>query len=348
MRKSGVREVMLPLVPAGLLVADSHRLKLSLDLPTITPRPPVPPRVYKKIYGYISSALSVTATPSRAAARYRDYISRTATSTPSKSRTRVAESPSQTPRSERKQAEDGRFHVNEDEEAPQWVMPAIRAVCKTFKKPDAAPHVFAGVSSVLKAHRTDDDELELQRTPSRKRKRPSGTARSPTAEVRIGEEHITALIAVITFYTLSELGEAPEKEEYLHQRKRAVETLAMFEPRRPRDEKCMIADIELFMREAQNGWLDMDWYRNIFERRANRSIAEDETQSSEDELADDVDDVDFVDDVMGMSNEASIRGGFGTMFSDAVDWLSEDRKADYVQWKKKILAKIAEIEKEYD
>ena len=197
--------------------------------------------------------------------------------------------------------------------------------------------------------RTDDDELELQRTPSRKRKRPSGTARRPASDVRIGEEHITALIAVITFYTLSELGEAPEKEEYLNQRKLAVETLAMFEPRRPRDEKYMIADIELFMREAQNGWLDMDWYRNIFEIRANRSIAEDETQSSEDEIADDV------DDVMGMSNEAaaqkgeaSIRGGFGTMFSDTVDWLSEDRKADYVQWKKKILAKIAEIEKKYD
>ena len=343
MRKSGVREVMLPLVPAGLLIADSHRLKLSLDLPTITPRPPVPPRIYNKIYGYISSALSVTATPSRAAARYRDYISRTTISTPSKSRTRVDENPSQTPRSKRKQAGDGRFHVDEDEEVPQWVMPAIRALCKTFKKPDAAPHVFAGVSSVLKAHRTDDDELELQRTPSRKRKRPSGTARSPTADVRIGEEHITALIAVITFYTLSELGEAPEKAEYLNQRKLAVETLAMFEPRRPRDETYMIADIERFMREAQNGWLDMDWYRNIFERRA---IAEDETQSSEDELADDV------DDVMGMSNEekseVSIRGGFGTMFSDAVDWLSEDRKADYVQWKKKILAKIAEIEKKYD
>jgi len=324
-------------------------------LPTITPRPPVPPRVYKKIYGYISSALSVTATPSRAAARYRNYLSRTPISTPSKSRTRVDENPSgsnttQTPRSKRKQAEDGRIHVNEDEEVPQWVMPAIRALCKTFKKPEAAPHVFAGVSSVLKAHRTDADEMELQRTPSRKRKRPSGAAGSPITSVSIGEDHITALIAVITFYTLSELEEPPDKEEYLNQRKLAVETLAMFGPRRPRDKNYMIADIELFMREAQNGWLDMDWYRNILDyRRVNGSIADDETQSSEDELDG------GVDEAMGMSNEAtaqkseiSVRRGFGTMFSDAVDWLSEDRKADYIQWKKKILAKIAEIEKKHD
>src|SRR5438034_4747035 len=72
-------------------------------------------------------------------------------------------------------------------------MPAIRALCKTFKKPEAAPHVFAGVSSVLKAHRTNADELELQHTPSRKRKRPSGTVGAPITNVCIGEEHITAL-----------------------------------------------------------------------------------------------------------------------------------------------------------
>jgi len=225
-------------------------------------------------------------------------------------------------------------------------MPAIRALCKTFKKPEAAPHVFAGVSSVLKAHRTDADELELQHTPSRKRKRPSGAVGVPVTNVSIGEEHITALITVITFYTLSELEEAPDKEEYLNQRKLAVETLAMFEPGRPRARKHMIADIELFMREAQNGWLDMDWYRNIlYDRRANGSMAEDEAQSSEDELADGIDEAICMSNAAGaQESEVPIRRGFGTMFSDAVDWLSEDRKADYIQWKKKILAKIAEIE----
>lgn len=240
--------------------------------------------------------------------------------------------------------------MNEDEEVPQWVMTAIRALCKTFKKPEAAPHIFAGVSSVLRAHRTDADELELQRTPSRKRKKLSDTTRSPVTNVSIGEEHLTALIAVITFYTLPELEEAPDREEYLNQRKLAVETLAMFEPRRPRDKKYMINDIELFMREAQNGWLDMDWYRNILDdRRANGSIADDETQSSEDELADGVDeDMGMFNEAAAQKHEVSIRRGFGTMFSDAVDWLSEDRKADYIQWKKKVLAKIAEIEKKQD
>jgi origin recognition complex subunit 6 len=236
--------------------------------------------------------------------------------------------------------------VNGDEEVPQWVMPAIRALCKTFKKPEAAPHVFAGVSSVLKGHRTNADELELQHTPSRKRKRPSGPVGAPITNVSIGEEHITALIAVITFYTLSELEQAPDKEGYLSQRKLAMETLAKFEPRRQRDKKYMVADIELFMQEAQNGWLDMDWYRNILDdRRANGSMGEDETQSSEDELADGV-------DRAGMSkatreSEVPIRRGFGTMFSDTVDWLSEDRKSDYIQWRKKILAEIAEIEKRH-
>ena len=328
-------------------------MKQSLDLPAITPRPPVPPRIYKKIYGYISSALNATATPSRAAARYRDYISRTPTTTPSKSRARVDETPNrssaaQTPRSKRKQAEDGRFHVNEDEEAPQWVMPAIRALCKSFKKPEAVPHVFAGVSSVLKAYGTDADELELQLTPSRRRTRPSSAVESPITGVGIDEERITALIAVITFYTLSELEEAPDKDEYLNQRRLAVETLAKFGPHRSRDDKYMIADIERFMREAQNGWLDMDWYRNILDdRRVNASITGEGAQASEDELADGVDEHmrSRSNKAGGQESKVPLRGGFGTMFSDAVDWLSEDRKADYVRWKRKILAEIAEMEK---
>ena len=240
--------------------------------------------------------------------------------------------------------------MNEEEGVPQWVMPAIRALCKTFKKPEAAPHVFAGVSSVLKVHRTNADELELQHTPSRKRKRPSDAVGASITNVSIDEEHITALIAVITFYTLSELEESPDKEEYLNRRKLAVETLTKFEPRRPRDKKYMVADIELFMREAQNGWLDMDWYRNILDdRQTNGFMDEEGIRSSEDELAD------GVDGAVGMSNatgfresDVPVRRGFGTMFSDAVDWLSEDRKADYIQWKKKVLTEIAEIEKRHD
>ncbi|OMP88156.1 Origin recognition complex subunit 6 [Diplodia seriata] len=41
-----------------------ERLKQRLNLPPIAPRPPIPPRSYKKVYAYFDSALTTTTTPS--------------------------------------------------------------------------------------------------------------------------------------------------------------------------------------------------------------------------------------------------------------------------------------------
>ncbi|RAL67016.1 hypothetical protein DID88_007796 [Monilinia fructigena] len=43
-----------------------ERLKTTLNLPKIEPRPPVPPRVYKKLYAYIEDSLA-SATPRKRA-----------------------------------------------------------------------------------------------------------------------------------------------------------------------------------------------------------------------------------------------------------------------------------------
>ena len=40
-----------------------YRLKKRLNLPSITSRPPCPPRVYKKLYNYLASALPDASTP---------------------------------------------------------------------------------------------------------------------------------------------------------------------------------------------------------------------------------------------------------------------------------------------
>ena len=95
-----------------------------------------------------------------------------------------------------------------------------------------------------------------------------------------------------------------------------------------------MADIELLLREAsRQQWLDMEWYRNILPHSA---ISGDEANSQGDTVSDDM------EGEMGIPT-ASTRG-FGTMMTDATDWLSESRRKDYVVWKKAVLQKIEQIE----
>lgn len=41
---------------------------------------------------------------------------------------------------------------------------------------------------------------------------------------------------------------------------------------------------------------------------------------------------------------AGLAPGLGTMFQPAVDWLSDDRRAEYARWKKTILREITMLE----
>lgn len=317
----------------------TSRSKLKLDLPQLNVRPPVPPRAYKKVFDYIQSTTSAPSTPNRGAAKYRDDIAKTPVSTPSKlSRSGLIGTPKTsntgTPLSKRRRIED--------EEAPEWVMPAIRALCKAFNRPDAAPHVFAGVSSVLKLQR---DEVD---TPSRKRQRKFGGDTPPTSRAKVTEQNMTALISVITFYTLAELDEAPETEEYIRQRRLAIKTLTKFDPQGPRDKDGITADIESFMREAQNGWLDMQWYQNILkDDEMNGEAGVNGSLGLEGELADDEEALPKTRRRNGTTRDDApvLRGGFGTMFNDSTDWLSDERRADYVRWKSRILSEIEKVEK---
>ena len=320
----------------------SNRSKLALDLPKITPRPPVPPKVYKKVLGYISSALSATSTPSRGAAKFRNDISNSPLSTPSKT---VRPGPPSTPRTGKSSRVLSDHQGLEEEEVPEWIMPAVRALCKALKWPEAAPHVFAGISSVLKAQKELQTEM---RTPSRKRKRIYGNSADDIARARITEGDYTALITVIVFYTISKLDVASEPHDSVQQRRLAIKTLAKYDSQQAQQEDDAIANIERLTQEAQNGWLDMEWYRNISKNDdANGNDAAEVSHSVEDELADDSDAVITgrqAKKLMADDGTTSFRGGLGTMFNDSTDWLSEARKADYVAWKSRIISEINAIE----
>ncbi|KAJ9632328.1 hypothetical protein H2203_000733 [Taxawa tesnikishii (nom. ined.)] len=50
----------------------------------------------------------------------------------------------------------------------------------------------------------------------------------------------------------------------------------------------------------------------------------------------------------GWESAAGLKAGLGTMFQDAFDWLSDDRRADYKEWEKSVRDRIERLEKEGD
>ena len=214
---------------------------------------------------------------------------------------------------------------DEATELPSWTMPTIRALCRALATPTAAPHVYAGVSSVSRL-------AASPATPSRKRPRRSSIA--ATAAV----PSLPALIAVLAFYTLSALSDAaPDETEYLAQRETAVRVLRAHVPPPALEDADadgpdpLVPEIERLMREAKaGGWLEMEWFRNVVPGWADgqgERDAEDEAGEGESEAG----------DIM-------VQRGFGAMVTDATDWLSEGRRREYAVWKKGILRRMREIE----
>ncbi|KAL8409513.1 hypothetical protein RB594_007815 [Gaeumannomyces avenae] len=158
------------------------RLKIALNLPQIQPRPPIAPRIYKRLYNYLDTILpnntSGAGTP-RSAARVRAAAAASGTPasqqarTPSRGAGRfrdLAASPSSTgrvPGSQRptpSQAESlarfrssptktlwrrGAHAHHSTSKQPPWLRTVARHLCTAMDVAHLAPFVFAGLDHVL-------------------------------------------------------------------------------------------------------------------------------------------------------------------------------------------------------
>ncbi|TLD34798.1 origin recognition complex subunit 6-domain-containing protein [Venturia nashicola] len=322
-----------------------ERLKQALHLPAIVPRPPCPPRTYKKVFAYLNTVL---ATKREAGPAEPETPKRSRTTSAKATPLKPTPSKTRTPRSTAKRSSA----ASSDE--PEWMMTAIRTLCQALKTPNAAPHVFTGVSTVLNTikERENDPGPPLRKRP-RLLSAPAANETAtpaPTFEAK----RIPALIAVVTMYTLSALTAPPSPEEYTALRDTAIKSLLKSVPEIKSDTTELVVDIEAFMREATNGWLEMEWYQNIQPAQ----YSEDEVEQN---LGDDGDEEE--DDEGGAvatkasrrreqqknnrtNNLAAPKRAFGTMMTDATDWLSDERRANYRQWKSKIVQQIDKIEKD--
>ncbi|KAH3952685.1 hypothetical protein HBH70_147730 [Parastagonospora nodorum] len=294
-----------------------ERTKKRFNLPTIVSRPPCPPRIYKKLYNYLSSAL-----PASEATREPQTPSKRATAASASARNtpKTPLTGRRTPRSTKKAAAA---------DIPAWVMPAIRKLVKAFEFPNAAPHVFTGLESTMPL--LARMSIPVAETPSKRSSR-TGATSAPSAD--LPEARIKGLIAVVFLYIFTRMKNVEVvPEEYQVWRQTALETLLGV----PGAEEVTYDDLSLEAEELMpmakaEGWLNMEWFVNVMP------------------LDDDEDAMDGVEMTEASDKRAMTKAGgsdyigLGTMMQDATDYLGDRRREDFKIWKAKVMARVQEIE----
>jgi len=201
--------------------------------------------------------------------------------------------------------------------------------------PAAAPHILAGVTTILSDLDAGSDGAVNRRV--------------------IQVEHVSGLIVAIYFFVTTRLlGRETSGKEYVVQRKRLLDCLASLRGDEELLEKVSrkgsgkidedwagwteetTKDIDAWLlRISKSTWLQMDWFENIVE-----GSGVDGKQSSSN----------AVDDSEGedgpIEDDSAVKAGLGTMVQDKDDYLSEKRRHEYKRWKDGIMVRIEAMESE--
>ncbi|PTB39954.1 uncharacterized protein TrAFT101_005005 [Trichoderma asperellum] len=308
-----------------------NRLKITLDLPTIEPRPPIPPRVYKRLYAHLDNILP---NPSASGRRTRNASSRQrdAGESPASSQSRPLPSrpepskDSSLAQFRKKSGLDTKTALKSDRQAHSsvresdiypWVQPVIRHLCAEPGHKKLAPSMLAGMESILlPGGRKTKDEWAL--------------------------EHATALCAAVIFFVAMRVRDVdqdeaiqpenyvPTRAEILGQLDRARQgvTVKGLGPDTLWEGWVDITDDDFdaaVSRVRENGWLEADWYDGIadvismsLQQNDNVTEYEEGTLQVQQQRAD-------------------------TMFQEKYDYLSESRRAEYETWKTTILGRISAL-----
>ncbi|KAG7005076.1 hypothetical protein G7Y79_00022g052970 [Physcia stellaris] len=221
-------------------------------------------------------------------------------------------------------------------DAPKWVMPTIRHLCRALGAPAAPHHVYAGVSSILTLPAPRVDEATTTEEP--------------------GNLNISALIIVVYLLVVTRLtGNEMPAREFTRLRGLAIASIKDSNITEAVEEVAdsdhVILSIAGWMRDiGVKGWTELDWFANVGEGTGlglAEAVSDDEGNDSEIEkaghrgtnsIAERVD-LDLDDEDLSI-----LKPGLGTMMQDRVDYLSESNMREYQAWKKDILLRCDEIE----
>ncbi|KAG8160471.1 hypothetical protein KVR01_010007 [Diaporthe batatas] len=322
-------------------------LKISLNLPPIEPRPPVPPRIYKRLYTHLDKILPASSVSGRGRAngpgtprskQLSSPASRPLPSrrTPSKELSLAAFRTPAKPASTAKSSSTSTA-TSLGPSFPPWLRPTATHLCSALRQgrgPDLAPTVIFGLESIIAPNRrrTDDEWVN---------------------------GHLAALLAAIYWYVSESAQLAPGEDmtadasrSSLNARRKPIlgalkSAREVVKPPVTRGRKIAAAteedkavfwdgwaeglkaaDISEAVEEvAVRKWLDSDWFRSI---DLLRDAGEDAGQVDPDANP---------DDLISTTAPLQIRKA-DTMLQDRFDYLSERRRVGYKHWKAGILRRL--------
>ncbi|PNH39854.1 hypothetical protein VD0004_g7067 [Verticillium dahliae] len=329
------------------------RLKIPLDLPPIQSRPPIPPRIYQRLYAPLDNILphNVTArTPAKnrhatPRARHADPDTTTASGRPLPSRTTPSKdttlAPFRAAAAGTPTKSTGRAvpPVDRSSALHPWIRPTIRFLCRASRHARLAPTLLAGMErAVVPGGRRTRDPWVLA--------------------------NLTGLVAALYFFVVQQLrvlrtGEPITEENYLPVRAEVLALLA-----RARQE--LVVGGGLDEDDAWEGWravrrrdfiavtdevtrrafLQEDWYVGIRDLFASGAFDADEDEADMHEAGAEAQaqaQARGDEEGAGRLTKLTIRRA-DTMFQDRYDYLSETRRLDYRLWKEGLLQRIEQAE----
>ncbi|KAI9787207.1 MAG: hypothetical protein M1839_003442 [Geoglossum umbratile] len=325
-----------------------ERLKQSLNLPKIEPRPPCPPRVYQKLYRYFETTLLPHGRPPKTSTK---SAIATSTSPPAekspRNPSRQQQQPHQRPTIQKHSLARNPVVTAASALAtsaiPAWVTLAISHLCTKLLAPAAIPHVVDGVTSII-----------TQPSPF--------LSNDKSAPPEGKKDKIPALIIAVYFFVTTRLSnQETTGVEYVRQRGEAM--VAMEANPRVLDGGGPFGtkDVDVWVKEiSERGWLRLDWFNNISEEQG--LLPEEAGEAAEPEAA--VGHSTSVRTVGHASpskkpppsynpnnhNNNTLHIGLGTMgpghnqMQDRVDYLSEDKRLDFIDWKEALMTRIEILE----
>ncbi|KAL9610114.1 MAG: hypothetical protein Q9167_005160 [Letrouitia subvulpina] len=311
----------------------TEKLKQPLGLPKIQPCPPCPPRIYQKLYRYLDSAL-----PSRPRRGARSPRSTGGKATPTTSPVKPRKTPTKgTPSKStlnQNRSRETQHLIDDDDDTPSWIMPAIRHLCKRTGASAAPHHVFAGVNTILKIPAPSEDRIKM------------------AVADRPKEMSLVALIVAVFMIVRTRLsGKQTTAKDYPRLRDQALTIIRESPAVKDIEDTKAAESVGDWMREiGRGGWQGLDWFKNIDEGvgLAVEDFPEIEnttTLGANDAERDEMDTADRFLLNGSHANEDYLQPGLGTMMQDRVDYLSEKRRIEYQRWKKDILRRADGLEK---
>lgn len=328
--------------------------------------------MYKKLYQYLDKALlaSATSLPRIPAST---STATTAATTKARAQTYTQPSPNST-RSAHKKRKPPNLEVPppppptaaEDGTLPSWAGAAIKHICRAAGLPSALPHVFAGVHTLLRSAAPATPS-----PPAQKRRRTASSthdAHAHAAAPLYTTASIPALLSAVLVVVAQRLAAGLQDAEGVEAAVAGVESEALISTAvyelvqlghlAPADVDAVLDATDAFLDEQAHAWRRMEWWTNIVSDAADADALDAGAVdgSDADELARGAVASPRRAGVAAQPSAASssssssaladMRYGLGSMKQEAVDWLSESRRASYRVWERMILAEIAAVELE--